>query len=122
MKRFLSLLALLSFSACSFQNGHERLADAVTRAVVANDLSPVMKRLDPRIEGELTRVRVAQFSDELAVQGAYRGLRQTTGSWCPQDALCFDVQFEKAPFHEVMRLAKDGKVRYWWIRAAQKRS
>lgn len=123
MKRFLSLLALLSVSACSRQNGPERLADSITRAVIANDLSPVMSRLDPSIEGELTRVRVAQLSDELAAQGAYQGLRQANGtSWCPQDALCFDVQFEKTPYREVMRLAHDGKVRYWWIRAARKQS
>jgi hypothetical protein len=87
----------------------------MTRAVIADDMSPVVNRLDPKIEGVLTRVRVAELSDELNEQGAYQGLRQTTGSWCPQDALCFDAQFEKAPYREVMRLSKDGKVRYWWI-------
>lgn len=113
---------LFALAACSLQNGHERLADELTRAVIANDLSPVMNRLDPGIEGELTRVRVAEFSDRLRAQGAYQGLRQTSGSWCPARALCFDVQFEKAPFHEIVKLAHDGKVRYWWIRAARKRS
>lgn len=116
----LALTALLS--ACAHQNGRERLADDITRAVVANDLSPVMNRLDPGIEGELTRVRVAQLSDELNAQGAYQGLHQTSGAWCPPQALCFDVQFEKAPFHEIMKLAKDGKVTYWWIRGAPKQS
>lgn len=119
MKKYLCLLAL-SLCACSYQNGHERLAEQITRAVVANDLTPVIKHFDPRIEGELTRVRVAQLSDQLNAQGAYQGLHQTTGAWCPQGALCFDVQFQKAPFHEIMKLAEDGKVRYWWIRAAQK--
>ncbi len=94
----------------------------MTRAVVADDLSPVMNDLDPSIEGELTRVRVAEFSDELSAQGAYQGLEQATEASCPQDAVCFDVQFEKASYREVMRLAKDGKVRYWWIRRAQKNS
>lgn len=94
----------------------------MTRAVIANDLSPVMNRLDPGIEGELTRVRVAEISDQLNAQGAYQGLHQASGAWCPQAALCFDVQFEKAPFHEIMKLSKDGKVKYWWIRAAQKQS
>lgn len=123
MKRFLCLLALLSVTACAHQNRNEHLADSITRAVLANDLSPVMNRLDPAIEGELTRVRVAELSDRLAAQGAYQGLRQANGtSWCPQDALCFDVQFEKAPYREVMRLSGNGKVRYWWIRAAQKQS
>jgi hypothetical protein len=103
-------------------NGRERVADAVTRAVVANDLSPVMNRLDSHIEGELTRVRVAELSDELNAQGAYQGLHQTTASWCPKDAVCFDAQFQRAPFHEVMKMSQDGKVTYWWIREAQKQS
>ncbi len=116
----LILLALLA--GCSHQNTHERLADSITRAVIGNDLAPVMNRLDPGIEGELTRVRIAELADELSAQGAYQGLKQTAASWCPQGAICFDVQFQSAAYHEVMKLAKDGKVRYWWIRAAQKQS
>jgi hypothetical protein len=122
VRGLLALLAALSLSGCAFANANERVADQITRAVIANDVSPVMERFAPQIEGELTRVRVAELSDELAAQGTYQGLRQTFDSWCPQGALCFDVQFEKAPFHEIMKLAKDGKVRYWWIRAAHKQS
>ena len=117
MKRCLSLLLLLSLAACA--NGNERLADSITQAVIANDLTPVLGKFDPRVEGVLTRIRVAQFSDELSAQGAYEGLHQSKESWCPQDALCFDVQFAKASYREVMRLGSDGKVRYWWIRAAK---
>ena len=120
--RGLLAVTLILLSACSSTNTHEQLADALTRAVVANDLSPVMNRLSPRIEGELTRVRVAEFSDELNAQGAYQGVKQTKASWCPKNALCFDAQFQGAPFHEVMKLSKNGKVTYWWIRAAQKQS
>jgi hypothetical protein len=118
MKPLLSLLAVLSLAGCAVPNQHERLADSITRAVIANDLSPVIGRFDPRIEGELTRVRVAQLSDELSAAGAYHGLKQTGASWCPQGALCFDVQFENGAYREVMKLANGGKVRYWWIRAA----
>lgn len=114
------MLLLFLLAACASPN--ERLADSITRAVIANDLSPVIKRLDPRIEGVLTRIRVAQLSDELSAQGSYDGLHQTKDSWCPQEALCFDVQFAKGTYHEVMRLAHNGKVRYWWIRAAATQS
>jgi hypothetical protein len=110
---------LLVFLLAGCASGNERLADSITRAVIANDLTPVLGRFDPGIEGVLTRVRVAQLSDELSAQGAYEGLHQSKESWCPQDALCFDVQFAKAPYREVMRLGSDGKVRYWWIRAAK---
>ncbi|HKU68893.1 MAG TPA: hypothetical protein VJP85_14055 [Candidatus Baltobacteraceae bacterium] len=122
MKRFLSLLAALSIAGCAVASKQERLADSITRAVIADDLSPVMNDFDPTIEGELTRVRVAHFSDELSAQGAYQGLKQTSASWCPQGALCFDVQFQSGRYLEMMKLASDGKVRYWWIRAARKQS
>jgi len=116
------LALLVGAAACAHENARENLADSITRAVIANDLSPVMNRFDPRIEGELTRVRVAELSDMLTAAGSYEGLRQTSASWCPQGALCFDARFEKAPFYEVMKLSGDGKVRYWWIRAARKPS
>jgi hypothetical protein len=118
LRRTTSITLVALLAGCSYQNRHERLADSITRAVISNDLSPVMNRFDPHIEGELTRVRIAQLSDELSAQGAYQGLKQTDASWCPQGAVCFDVQFQGGPFREVMKLAKDGKVRYWWIRAA----
>jgi hypothetical protein len=122
MKRFLSLLAALSIAGCAHRNAHERLADSITRAVVADDLSPVIQRFDPSIEGVLTRVRVAEFSDQLSAQGAYQGLKQTADAWCPQGALCFDVQFQNGTDREVMKVTPNGKVRYWWIRAARKQS
>lgn len=121
-RRVLLCALLVPLASCSFGNGHERLADAITRAVIANDLSPVMNRLDPKIEGALSRVRVAEFSDELASQGAYEGLKPVSGSWCPQGTLCFDAQFENGTYREVMKLEKNGKVRYWWIRPAIKQS
>lgn len=123
--RYLRLLLcapLVAFAACSFHSAHERVADAITRAVIADDLSPVMNRLDPKIEGTLTRVRVAEFSDELASHGPYEGLKPVSGSWCTQGTICFDAQFQDGTYREVMKLDKNGKVRYWWIRPALKQS
>lgn len=119
MKKFLALaLAALSLAGCSFQNKNEREADKITRAVLANNVSPVMGDFDPAIKGQITRVRVAELSDELSAQGDYQGLKQTT-QWCRTGYLCFDVKFAKRPYHEVMKVGSDGKVQYWWIRAAQ---
>jgi hypothetical protein len=112
--RWLLLSAALSLAGCA--NAHERLADALTRAIVRNDLTPVMGTLSPEIEGEITRVRVAEFSDEMASSGTYRGLRETHAGWCPADSLCFDLEFSKGRYREILRLASDGKVRYLWIR------
>ncbi len=118
MKRFLALaLAALSLTACSFQNKNEREADKITRAVMNNNVAPVMGDFAPSIKGQITRVRVAELSDELADQGSYEGLKQTT-TWCRTGYLCFDVKFAKRPYHEIMQVGSDGKVQYWWIHAA----
>ena len=119
MKRYFALtLALLSLAGCAFQNKNEREADKITRAVINNNVAPVMGDFDPAIKTQITRVRVAELSDELSSQGEYQGLKQTT-AWCRTGYLCFDVKFAKRPYHEIMKVGSDGKVQYWWIRAAQ---
>ncbi len=119
MKKFLALtLAALSLAGCSFQNKNEREADKITRAVMNNNVAPVMGDFDPSIKGQITRVRVAELSDELNSQGEYQGLKEST-AWCRTGYLCFDVKFAKQTYHEVMKVGSDGKVQYWWIRPAQ---
>ncbi len=119
MKKFFAvMLAALSLAGCSFQSKQEREADKITRAVINNNVAPVMGDFDPAIKGQITRVRVAELSDELNQQGQYEGLKQST-AWCQTGYLCFDVKFAKRPYHEVMKVGSDGKVQYWWIRAAQ---
>ena len=120
MNRRLAALALigLTLSACSFQNKNEREADKITKAVIANDMRPIMDDLDPAIKGSITRVRVAQLSDELNDQGAYKGLKENdTG--CRTGFVCFDVNFEKRPYREVMKVGSDGKVQSWYIHTAK---
>lgn len=115
--RGLALAALLALAACG--NAHDRLADALTRAVMANDLSPVMNDLAPSVEGVVTRVRVAEWSDQMAARGPYQGVKQTHAPWCSQGVLCFEAQFADGSFREEMKIAKDGKVTYLWIRPAR---
>lgn len=111
--------ALLSVAACGGPSRNQREADKITRAVIANDMTPVMNDLDPAIKGEITRVRVAELSDELNQQGAYQGLTQTTASWCDTSKYtCFDVKFASRPYLEKIKVGSDGKVQYWWIHAA----
>ena len=123
MKRYLAAaLAALSLAACAGQNRNEREADKITRAVIANDLRPVMGDFDPAIQGEITRVKVAELSDQLNADGPYKGLKQSTAAWCRAGYLCFDVNLAKKPYREVMKVGSDGKVQYWWIRPAQQSS
>lgn len=110
-------LIVAALAGCSGQNRNEREADKITQAVLHNDMSPVMGDFDPAIKGEITRVRVAELSDELHDQGAYKGLKQTT-VWCKTGYVCFDVSFAKRPYREIMKVGSDGKVQYWWMHAA----
>ncbi len=120
MKRSAVALALaaIALSACSFQNKSEREADKITRAVMANDMSGVVDDFDPAIRSKITRVKVAQLSDELNAQGKYRGLKENDAN-CQTGYVCFDVSFEKRPYHEVMKVGSDGKVQAWSTHSAQ---
>jgi len=120
MNRRLTAVALLAvaLSACSFQNKNEREADKITKAVMANDVRPVMDDFDPAIKSSITRVRVAQLADELADQGKYKGLKENDQG-CRTGYVCFDVDFEKRPYKEVMKVGSDGKVQSWYIHAAK---
>jgi hypothetical protein len=118
MKKLLACaLIALSLAACA-GNRNQAEAEKITRAVMNNDMAPVMGDLDPAIKGQITRVRVAELSDELNAQGGYKGLKEDT-SWCKTGYLCYDVQFTNRPYHEIMKVGSDGKVQYWWIRAAE---
>lgn len=111
-------MAALALAACSFQNKNEREADKITKAVIANDLRPVMGDFDPAIKNSITRVKVAQLADELADQGQYKGLKENDEG-CRTGYVCFDVNFEKRPYKETMKVGSDGKVQSWYIHAAK---
>lgn len=115
MKRLALLVALTALTACSFQNHNEREADRVTRAVIANDMRGVANDFDAPARDQITRVRVAELSDELNAQGAYQGLKQDQ-TWCRPGYLCFDVTFKNRPYYEWMKLDSDGKIQEWRIR------
>lgn len=64
----------LALGACSFQNQYEREAEAITRAVMNNDLRPVKDDIEPGIT--ITRTQVAAWADELGVQGKLLSLKE----------------------------------------------
>ncbi len=103
-------LAAVLFSACSFQNSYEREAQAVTDAVIANNLGPVQKDIAPGIA--ITRVQVAEWSDELNAQGKLLSLKQVTQN-CPPATYCFDVKFQKREYYEKMKLDDKNQIAAW---------
>ena len=97
-------------ASCSFQNKNEREADAITHAVMNNDLRPVSGDIAPGIT--IPRVKVAEWSDELNAQGKLVSVKEVT-TGCEPGWHCFDVKFEKRAYVERMRLDENGKVVNW---------
>lgn len=111
-----ALAVAATLSACSFQNRNEREAERITRAVVDNDLKPVENDIAKGVA--ITRVKVAEWSDELNSQGKLLSLKETKLD-CPAGWHCFDVRFEKHHYIERMRFDENGKVVNWNFHMAQ---
>lgn len=101
---------------CSFQNRYEREAEKLTRAAMSNDFGPVQ---DDLAKGtHITRVQIAEWSDELSEQGALRSVKETTDG-CSSGEHCFKVKFDKHDYVETMRLNEEGKVVDWHFHMVQ---
>jgi hypothetical protein len=108
-----AVIALLA--GCAFQNKYEKIADSVTKAVMANDLTPIKDEIAPGIN--ITRVQVAEWSDELNQQGKLESIKEMTDN-CPAATHCFNVKFEKRNYIERLKLDDNSKVTYWWFHEA----
>jgi hypothetical protein len=109
--KMLTVLLCAALSAgCSFQNRNEREADRVTRAVIANDFKPVENDIAKGVS--ITRVQIAEWSDELNAQGKLLSLKETTAN-CAPGWHCFDVKFQKREYVERMRFDENGMVVKW---------
>jgi len=108
-------LVAAALAGCSFQNKYEREADAITRAVMNNDLRPVSGDISPRVK--ITRVQIATISDELNEQGKLISIKESTQG-CPAGVHCFVAKFEKHEYVETMRLDETGKVVDWHVHMA----
>jgi hypothetical protein len=118
MRATIAVLAVAAavLGGCSFQNRYEREAQRITNAVIANDLRPV--RNDVAKGVNVTRVQVAEWSDELNAQGKLLSIKETSAN-CDPGWHCFDVRFEKHRYVERMRLDENGKVVNWDFHMAQ---
>jgi hypothetical protein len=108
--RLVLAFAAAALAGCSFQNRNEREAQRITQAVMANDLRPVQN--DIASGATITRVQVAQWSDELNAQGKLLSLKENAAN-CSPGWHCFVVKFQKRTYVEHMRLDENGKVVNW---------
>jgi hypothetical protein len=116
-RRVLAAVAALVLASCSFQNRNEREADRITRAVIANDFRPIEGDIAKGVS--ITRVQIAQWSDELNAQGNLVSIKETTAN-CDPGWHCFHVKFQKRDYLERMRFDENGKVVNWDFHMAPK--
>jgi hypothetical protein len=108
-------VAIATFlTACSGENKYEREADKITHAVMNNDLRPVQGDIAKGIS--VTRVKVAEWSDELNGQGKLLSVKETTD--CDPGWHCFNVKFQSRDYIERMRFDEQGKVVDWQFHMA----
>jgi hypothetical protein len=112
-----AVCAAVVLAGCSFENKYEREADRITRAVMANDINPVKDDIAPG--SHITRVQIAEWSDELNDQGKLISVKEITP--CDPGAHCFDVKFEKHTYREELAMDDQGKVVSWRFKMADAR-
>jgi len=115
LKYFLVATGLaLSLAGCSFQNKATQEADKITKAVIANNMDPVVKDFDSQLRAKITPVAVAQYSTELRDQGSYKGIKEVpVGANSTPGEHDFIATFEKHNYTEKMILDDNGAVRSW---------
>ena len=109
-------VCVIALAGCSFENKYESEADRITRAVMADDITPVKADLAPGLN--ISRVQLAAASDELDAQGKLLSVKEIT----PCDRVgyhCFDVKFEKHDYREWLAMDDTGKVTVWHFHMAQ---
>jgi hypothetical protein len=114
--RILMIAAAALLAGCSLQNRNEREAQRITNAVIANNFKPIQNDVAKGIS--ITRVQLAEWSDELNSQGKLLSLKETTAG-CDPGWHCFVVRFQKHTYVERMRFDENGKVVNWDFHMAQ---
>jgi len=106
----------LLLAGCSFENKYEREADKITRAVMNNDLTPVKNDIAPGVN--ISRVKIAEYADELSAQGKLESVKETTPCQAGPGFHCFIVKFEKRSYLEDLAMDDQGKVTQWNFKPA----
>lgn len=112
----LAMTAALFLAGCSFENKYEREADKITRAVMSNDLTPVKNDIAPGVN--ISRVKIAEYSDELSAQGKLESIKETTPCQAGPGFHCFIVKFAKRSYLEDLAMDDRGKVTQWNFKPA----
>ncbi len=122
MRRLCSIAvaaAVLALAGCAGENHAEKLADQVTRAIVANDMRPVAPEFNAIVRPKLMeRERVGRLSDELAPLGSFKRTKENTPAGAAAGTHQFVAEFERGTRIEDMTLDSDGKIAAFHIHPA----
>ncbi|MDQ2857943.1 MAG: hypothetical protein M3R53_04725 [Candidatus Eremiobacteraeota bacterium] len=99
------------------ENGFEKRADRVTKAIASNNMSPVLGEFNALTRVQLSnRAKVGQLSDFVNRQGNFKRTKEDT----PKDAQPgfhhFLAEFDKGNLSEDMMLDADGKIANFHVR------
>ena len=97
-------------SACASGGSDQtKLADSVTRAIYANDISDVTTNFASSLVPQVTRASVGALSDKMHSLGTYQGLTQT-GTDIPARRYTFDAKFARGDMTVDMVLDASGNI------------
>jgi hypothetical protein len=104
--------AVLTMGACAGNSPADRaqkLADAATKAVYADDISALTSDMNAQLVPTVTRAQVGDLSDKLHALGDYQGLTPTASDSLKSE-YDFDAKFTKGTWTVMVRLDADGKI------------
>lgn len=101
--------AAIPAACASSQSRATAQADAVTRAIYADDVAGVTSHLDVPVAAIVTRTEVGALSDRMHALGSYRSL-QSVGGAMPRNEYIYQAVFDKGRLVVVVKLDPNGRL------------
>jgi hypothetical protein len=108
LKHTFALVLLAAIAACS-HNDPQSVANAVTRAVLANNQPAVTAYVDDALRPQVTRASVGVLSDKMHALGSYNGLTLLATD-ASKHEYTYRANFSKGTMNIVVRFDPDGRL------------
>jgi hypothetical protein len=107
----LFFLLVVGYKLLHHQNRYEKLADAVTKAIAANNMAPVEQDFNAQYRPQLeNRARVGALSDMVNALGTFQGAKEDPGSDASSGDHRFVAHFDKGQLYEDLKVDSEGKI------------
>jgi hypothetical protein len=106
-----ALLLSASLAACAAGSGTnaQAAANAVTKAVYADDFDAVTANFDDSLKSRISRTEVGALSDKLHSLGSFRGSSYVKGDPAKNE-FTYRLSFDQGSISAVVRLDSSGKL------------